>query len=60
MNKTQLRGAKEQTYVSNIQVPSIGRIVHYVAYGTPKGEYEQGAHRRQTRDVALARVRPTY
>lgn len=21
------------------QVPSIGRIVHYVAYGTPKGEY---------------------
>lgn len=22
------------------QQPSIGRIVHYVSYGTPKGEYE--------------------
>lgn len=22
-----------------------GRIVHYVAYGTPGGEYEAGAHR---------------
>lgn len=22
-----------------------GRIVHYVAYGTPKGEYKAGAHR---------------
>lgn len=27
------------------QTPSVGRIVHYVAYGTPKGEYEAGAHR---------------
>lgn len=25
--------------------PTIGRIVHYVAYGTPGGEYAQGAHR---------------
>jgi hypothetical protein len=25
--------------------PSIGRIVHYVAYGTPGGEYRAGAHR---------------
>jgi hypothetical protein len=25
--------------------PSIGRIVHYVAYGTPGGEYQAGAHR---------------
>jgi hypothetical protein len=25
--------------------PSIGRIVHYVAYGTPGGEYKAGAHR---------------
>lgn len=24
---------------------TVGRIVHYVAYGTPKGEYAQGAHR---------------
>lgn len=23
----------------------VGRIVHYVAYGTPNHEYEQGAHR---------------
>lgn len=27
------------------QVPSIGRVVHYVAYGTPGGEYPAGAHR---------------
>jgi hypothetical protein len=27
------------------QTPSIGRIVHYVAYGTPGGEYQAGAHR---------------
>jgi hypothetical protein len=24
---------------------TVGRMVHYVAYGTPKGEYEAGAHR---------------
>lgn len=30
---------------SKRQVPSIGRIVHYVAYGTPGGEYQAGAHR---------------
>jgi hypothetical protein len=27
------------------QVPSVGRVVHYVAYGTPGGEYAAGAHR---------------
>lgn len=27
------------------QVPSVGRIVHYVAYGTPGGEFPAGAHR---------------
>lgn len=27
------------------QTPSIGRVVHYVAYGTPGGEYRAGAHR---------------
>lgn len=27
------------------QLPSVGRVVHYVAYGTPGGEYEAGAHR---------------
>lgn len=25
--------------------PTIGRDVHYVAYGTPNGEFEAGAHR---------------
>ena len=24
---------------------TVGRIVHYVAYGTPGGEYQAGAHR---------------
>jgi hypothetical protein len=27
------------------QIPSVGRVVHYVAYGTPGGEYQAGAHR---------------
>ena len=27
------------------QVPSVGRVVHYVAYGTPSGEYQTGANR---------------
>jgi hypothetical protein len=26
-------------------IPSVGRIVHYVAFGTPNGEYEAGKHR---------------
>ncbi|MDQ2995715.1 MAG: hypothetical protein M3R61_01475 [Chloroflexota bacterium] len=26
-------------------VPSVGRIVHYVAYGTPGGEFPAGVHR---------------
>lgn len=25
--------------------PSVGRIIHYVAYGTPGGEFKAGAHR---------------
>lgn len=25
--------------------PSVGRIVHYIAFGTPGGEYKAGAHR---------------
>lgn len=25
--------------------PSVGRIVHYVAYGTPGGEFPSGVHR---------------
>jgi hypothetical protein len=25
--------------------PTVGRIVHYVAFGTPGGEYQAGAHR---------------
>lgn len=28
-----------------MQTPSVGRIVHYVAYGTPGGEFPAGAHR---------------
>lgn len=27
------------------QVPTVGRIVHYVAYGTPGGEFPAGKHR---------------
>lgn len=25
--------------------PTVGRTVHYVAYGTPGGEYPEGVHR---------------
>lgn len=25
--------------------PTVGRTVHYVAYGTPQGEYPSGVHR---------------
>jgi hypothetical protein len=28
-----------------VQIPSVSRIVHYVAYGTPGGEFPAGAHR---------------
>lgn len=31
--------------ISNKEVPSVGRIVHYVAYGTPGGEFPAKAHR---------------
>lgn len=30
------------------QKPSVGRIVHYVAYGTPGGEFPAGACRAAT------------
>lgn len=30
---------------SNKVSPSVGRVVHYVAYGTPGGEFPAGAHR---------------
>lgn len=47
--------------------PTIGRIVHYVAYGTPGGEYPAGVHRAavvtavgpETFKVDLAILNPT-
>lgn len=54
-------GARDQRFKSSIsdhrllvfskdremvnKVPAIGRIVHYVSYGTPGGEYKPGKHR---------------
>lgn len=32
-------------------VPSIGRIVHYVSYGTPNGEYRQECRAAVVTDV---------
>ena len=46
--------------------PSIGKLVHYIAYGTPGGEYTPGVHRAaivtQVHDdlwVGLCVVNPT-
>ncbi len=36
---------ERQTTKGNKENPSVGRIVHYVAYGTPGGEFPAGAHR---------------
>lgn len=33
---------------------TVGRIVHYVAFGTPGGEYEAGAHRAAVVTQVLA------
>jgi hypothetical protein len=49
------------------KVPSVGRVVHYVAYGTPGGEYRAGAHRAaiitdapiSSRVVGLCILNPT-
>jgi hypothetical protein len=34
-----------------MQKPSIGRIVHYVAYGTPSGEYQSTARAAMITEV---------
>lgn len=45
--------------------PSIGRIVHYVSYGTPRGEYKSECRAAvitaviATNGVALAVLNPT-
>lgn len=31
--------------MSEVQQPSVGRVVHYVAYGTPGGEFPAGVCR---------------
>jgi hypothetical protein len=48
------------------QNPSVGRMVHYVTYGTPGGEFPAGAHRAavitevwSTETVSLAVFNPT-
>lgn len=42
-------GAAEKAFstqrAASPQVPSVGRVVHYVAYGTPGGEFPVGEHR---------------
>jgi hypothetical protein len=37
--KTETEEAPEPGASTGGQVPSVGRIVHYVSYGTPGGEY---------------------
>ena len=48
------------------QYPSVGRIVHYVSYGTPGGEFPAGICRaavvtavQSTEEVTLAILNPT-
>lgn len=40
---TRIRNLEEQ--VQDMDKPSVGRIVHYVAYGTPGGEFPAGVCR---------------
>jgi len=40
-----LNGQKVDKQNKPNQIPSVGRIVHYVAFGSPGGEYPSGAHR---------------
>jgi hypothetical protein len=41
-----------------VDKPSVSRMVHYVAYGTPGGEFPQGKHRAavitEINDAAIA------
>lgn len=37
--------ARSETTRSLMQTPSVGRVVHYVAYGTPGGEFPAGVCR---------------
>lgn len=32
----------------SVQLPSVGRAVHYIAYGTPNGEFPSGVRRAAT------------
>lgn len=43
--EAQQGGSMEDRRRDERQVPSVGRVVHYVAYGTPGGEFAAGAHR---------------
>lgn len=38
-------GEPEKNTPRTVQIPSVCRMVHYVAYGTPGGEFPAGAHR---------------
>lgn len=42
------------------QTPSVGRIVHYVAYGTPGGEYPAGVCRAAVITEAFSTSEPQY
>lgn len=46
-----------------MQTPSVGRVVHYVSYGTPNGEYESQCRAaiitEVTDMVSLAVLNPT-
>jgi len=40
------------------QKPSVGRIVHYVSYGTPGGEYQPSKDGGFTGHISLAVLNP--
>lgn len=49
---------EKEAHVSEIPKPSVGRIVHYVSYGTPGGEYTSHCRAAVVTEVDLTVENP--
>lgn len=45
---------------AGVQVPSVGRIVHYQSYGTPRGEYTSQCRAAIVTEVANQDIEPGW